>query len=270
MHGGGFFTIFLIIAGVSLLFDWYVFAGLKTLTKDWQSKQLKRLVTFGYPFIAMGVTITLLFDFGSFRTAKGMTPLHEWLLSIFLTLLFTKLFFVLILLFGDLWRFFYGIINYFVKPKGKAPAPFFPARRKFISQVAIVVAAVPFTSFFYAMLKGKYNFKLHKETLYFNDLPEAFDGFTITQISDVHSGSFDNTAAVQRGIDMAKAQKSDLFVFTGDLVNDAAWEIKPYMDHFSQLRAPYGQFSILGNHDYGDYINWNSDAKKPKPRFTYR
>jgi len=262
MHGSGFFTVFLIIAAVSLLLDWYVFAGLRTLTYYWESVKLKHLVTFGYLFIAMGVAITLLFDFGSFRTAKGMTPLHEWLLSIFLTLLFTKLFFVLILFFGDLWRFFYGIVNYFVKPKSRAPAPFFPARRKFISQVAIVVAAVPFTSFFYAMLKGKYNFKLHKETLYFNDLPEAFDGFTITQISDVHSGSFDNTAAVQRGIDMAKAQKSDLFVFTGDLVNDAAWEIKPYMDHFSQLRAPYGQFSILGNHDYGDYINWNSDAEK--------
>jgi len=115
---------------------------------------------------------------------------------------------------------------------------------------------------FYGMLKGKYDFRLHKQTLFFDDLPEAFDGFTITQISDIHSGSFDNTEAVQRGIDLAKAQKSDLFVFTGDLVNDAAYEIEPYLSHFSQLKAPYGQFSILGNHDYGDYIEWNSDAEK--------
>ncbi|HEY2581032.1 MAG TPA: metallophosphoesterase, partial [Mucilaginibacter sp.] len=104
--------------------------------------------------------------------------------------------------------------------------------------------------------------KVHRETLYFNDLPDAFDGFTITQISDIHSGSFDNKAAVQRGIDLAKAQKSDLFVFTGDLVNNAAWEIEPYLDNFSQLKAPYGQFSILGNHDYGDYIVWDSEAEK--------
>ncbi|WP_295667697.1 metallophosphoesterase [uncultured Mucilaginibacter sp.] len=158
--------------------------------------------------------------------------------------------------------FFYGVVNHFVKPKGAPAKPFFPARRKFISEVAILVAAVPFSGFLYGMFKGKYDYKLHKQTLYFDDLPEAFDGFTITQISDIHSGSFDNTAAVQRGIDLAKAQKSDLFVFTGDLVNNAEWEIKPYINHFSQLRAPYGQFSILGNHDYGDYIHWDSETEK--------
>jgi predicted MPP superfamily phosphohydrolase len=126
----------------------------------------------------------------------------------------------------------------------------------------VLVAAVPFTAFFYAMLKGKYDYRIHRETLYFSDLPDAFDGFTITQLSDIHSGSFDNSAAVQRGIDLAQAQKSDLFVFTGDLVNNAAWEIEPYIDRFRQLKAPYGQFSILGNHDYGDYIQWNSEAEK--------
>ncbi|MES1159809.1 MAG: metallophosphoesterase, partial [Bacteroidota bacterium] len=109
---------------------------------------------------------------------------------------------------------------------------------------------------------GKYDYKVHRQTLYFDDLPAAFDGFTITQLSDIHSGSFDNTAAVRRGIELARAQKSDLFVFTGDLVNNAAWEIEPYIPDFSQLRAPFGQFSILGNHDYGDYIEWSSETEK--------
>jgi len=262
MHRGGFLTIFLIIAAISLLLDWYVFAGLKTFTKDWPSFKLRYLITFGYLFITVGVTIFLLLDLKTFRTAQGMTPSHEWLLSIFLTLLFTKLFFVLILFLGDLGRLLYGLGNYVVKPKEASAKPFFPARRKFISELAILVAAVPFSGFVYAMLKGKYNFKVHRETLFFDDLPEAFDGFTITQISDIHSGSFDSMEAVQRGIDLAKAQKSDLFVFTGDLVNNAEWEIKPYIDHFSQLRAPFGQFSILGNHDYGDYIEWSSEAEK--------
>jgi predicted MPP superfamily phosphohydrolase len=262
MHRGGFFTVFLILASISLLFDWYVFAGLKTFTSNWRSKKLRYLVTFGYLIIAIGSTLALFLDFKTFSTAKGMTPSHEWVLSIFLMLLFTKLFFVLIMFLGDIGRFFYGIINYFIKPKGAPAKPFFPARRKFISEIATLVAAVPFSGFLYGMFKGKYDYKLHKQTLYFDDLPEAFDGFTITQISDIHSGSFDNMEAVQRGIDLAKAQKSDLFVFTGDLVNDVAWEIKPYMEQFSQLRAPYGQFSILGNHDYGDYIEWNSEAEK--------
>jgi predicted MPP superfamily phosphohydrolase len=183
-------------------------------------------------------------------------------LSIFLTFFVTKIFFVLILFLGDIGRFLYGIVNNIIKPKGKGIEPFFPARRKFISEVAVLIAAVPFAGFFYAMLKGKYNYKVHRETLYFDDLPTAFDGFTITQLSDIHSGSFDSIESVQRGIDLAKAQKSDLFVFTGDLVNNAAWEIEPYIDRFSQLKAPYGQFSILGNHDYGDYIHWDSEQEK--------
>jgi predicted MPP superfamily phosphohydrolase len=262
MHGGGFLRIFLIIAAISLLLDWYVFYGLRTFVSDWQSQRLKQVVLWGFLLISVGVTALFLLGFGSFSTAKGMTPFHEWMLSLFLTFFITKIFFALILFLGDTGRFFYGIGDRIINNDHKAGEPFFPARRKFISEIAILVAAVPFTGFMYAMFKGKYDYKLHKQTIFFDDLPDAFDGFTITQISDIHSGSFDNTAAVQRGIDLAKAQKSDLFVFTGDLVNNAAWEIEPYLDHFSQLRAPYGQFSILGNHDYGDYIHWDSEAEK--------
>jgi hypothetical protein len=262
MHRGGFITLFLIITGLSLLLDWYVFAGLKTFTHDWSSAKLRNLVTWSYLIVSIGVIVLFLAGMNSFSTAKGMMPFHEWVLSLFLAFFITKIFFVLILFLGDIGRFFYGIVNHVVSPKEKVIEPYFPARRKFISEIAILVAAVPLTGFLYAMLKGKYDYKVHRETLYFDDLPEAFDGFTITQISDIHSGSFDNKAAVQRGIDLAKAQKSDLFVFTGDLVNNAAWEIEPYLDNFSQLKAPYGQFSILGNHDYGDYIVWDSEAEK--------
>jgi predicted MPP superfamily phosphohydrolase len=262
MHGGGFLRIFLILAAITLLLDWYVYYGLRTWVKTWRSQRAKYVVLFGYLLISVGNTVLILATISGFRTAKGMTPLHEWLLSLFITFFITKIFFALVLLLGDIGRLFYGLGDNLVNRKGKAGKPFFPARRRFISEIAILVAAVPFTSFFYAMLKGKYDYKLHRETLYFDDLPEAFDGFTITQISDIHSGSFDNTGAVKCGIEMAKAQKSDLFVFTGDLVNNTAWEIEPYIEHFSELRAPFGQFSILGNHDYGDYIEWESEAAK--------
>src|SRR5690606_29436249 len=109
-----------------------------------------------------------------------------------------------------------------------------------------------------------YNFKVFKETLYFDDLPEAFDGFTITQISDIHAGSFRDFQAVQKGINLAKAQNSDLFVFTGDLVNRTADEIEPLLAKFKEIKAPYGQYSILGNHDYGDYISWPSEEVKTR------
>ncbi|WP_121809760.1 metallophosphoesterase [Mucilaginibacter kameinonensis] len=262
MHSSGFLKVLAIIALISLLFDWYVHSGLKTLTTDWQSNLWRSIVLWGYLIISIGVTVLFLLGFGAFTTANGMRPFHEWMLSLFLTFFITKLVFIIILSLGDLGRFFVGIFN---KISGSGSAngqSAFPGRRKFISEIAVLVAAVPFTSFFYAMFKGKYDYKLHKTTLYFEDLPEAFDGFTITQLSDIHSGSFDNTEAMQRGIDLAKAQKSDLFVFTGDLVNNAASEIEPYIDRFGQIKAPYGQFSILGNHDYGDYIVWNSEQEK--------
>jgi predicted MPP superfamily phosphohydrolase len=262
MHGSGFIRVFLIIAAISLLMDWYVFAGLKSLTGDWSNPRLRQLVNYSYLLISIGVTAVFVLGFGSFSTAKGMTPFHEWVLSIFITFFVTKLVFILVLFLGDIGRFIYGIINSIAKPKSTTPQPFLPARRKFITEAAIVIASIPFAGFFYAMFKGKYNYKVHRETIYFDDLPEAFDGFTITQLSDIHSGSFDNVEAMQRGIDLAQSQKSDLFVFTGDLVNNAAWEIEPYITNFGQLKSPFGQYSILGNHDYGDYIHWDSEAEK--------
>ncbi len=262
MHRGGFVKVFLVFVAISLLLDWYVFNGLKTLTSGWKSARLRKLVKWGYLVTSIGVTVIFLAGLGSLTTAKGMTPFHEWMLSLFLTFLITKIFFSLVLFLGDTGRFFYGIIKNIAKPKVNMTAPFFPGRRKFISEAAVLVASIPFAGLLYAMVKGKYDYRVHKQTLYFSDLPSAFDGFTITQLSDIHSGSFDNTGAMQKGIDLAKAQKSDLFVFTGDLVNNAAWEIEPYIPNFSQLKAPYGQFSILGNHDYGDYIKWDSEEEK--------
>ncbi|MEP6750394.1 MAG: metallophosphoesterase [Bacteroidota bacterium] len=259
MHGNGLFKVFIIICLISLLFDWYIFNALKTWSADWTSKFRRRILLRGYLVISVGLTILLLLKMSSFRTASGMRPFNEWILSLFLVFLFTKLFFVIVLFIGDLARLVLGVAKKATHP-GNGPA--IPARRKFITDIAILVAALPFTSFLYAMFKGKYDYRVHRTTLYFDDLPAAFDGFTITQLSDIHAGSFDNSAALQRGIDVAKAQKSDLFVFTGDLVNNVADEIEPYIPMFGSIKAPYGQFSILGNHDYGDYIHWNSDQEK--------
>ena len=262
MQRGGIVILYLIITAISLGLDWYVFSGLKTLTESWQSILLRQLVNWGYLFFSVGLLILFLTGLSSFRTARGMTPFHEWVFSLFLWVLVTKLIFIAVLLFGDVCRLFYGIVNNLIRPSGKLEVPFFPARRQFVSQVAVFAASTTFVGFLYAMIKGKYDYKVHRQTLYYKDLPLAFDGFTITQLSDIHSGSFDDVEAMQRGIDLAKAQKSDLFVFTGDLVNNAAWEIEPYLERFGQIKAPFGQFSILGNHDYGDYIQWDNDVEK--------
>ena len=139
---------------------------------------------------------------------------------------------------------------------------YFPSRRKFISALAIGLGAIPFGALLYGMYRGKYNYQVLKYELEFDDLPEAFDGYQITQISDVHSGSFDDANKVAYGIDLINQQKSDVIFFTGDMVNDRTDEMLPWKDVFSRLEAKDGMFSILGNHDYGDYTRWDTEAAK--------
>jgi uncharacterized protein len=260
MRGGGFLRVLYIISLVSLLLDIYAYQGVKTWVSGWKSARRQKIALRIYLLSFTGVTI--LFLAAVTFTTHYLTRFQEWALSLFLTFLITKLIFIIVLLLGDIVRFFWGIGRRVANPKVVSGGPFFPSRRRFIAEAGILLAAIPFTGFFYAMFKGKYDYRVHPVTLYFDDLPSSFDGFTITQLSDFHSGSFDNMSAVTRGIEIAMALQSDLFVFTGDLVNNMAWEVEPYLTLFGQLKAPYGQYSILGNHDYGDYARWDNPEQK--------
>ncbi|GAB3537059.1 metallophosphoesterase [Pontibacter brevis] len=248
---------------MTLFMDWYVFQGLKRLTANWRSAGLRLAVYWAYWFFFIGFLVGFGISAYIRFSDDHATPLVQWFINAFLTFFVTKLVFTLVLFAEDISRFFTAIIRFFrgaTGNKGEKEQTLWPERRKFVSQLALTLASIPFFSFVYGTIKGKYDYTVHRHTLYFDDLPEAFDGFTITQISDIHSGSFDNTAAVQRGIELVKAQQSDMFVFTGDLVNDHAAEVVPYMHDFGQIKAPYGQYSILGNHDYGMYADWESEA----------
>ncbi|GFS04096.1 phosphoesterase [Elysia marginata] len=128
--------------------------------------------------------------------------------------------------------------------------------------MALGLSSIPFSGLIYGMWKGKYDFRVLRYSLDFEDLPREFDGFTLTQISDIHSGSFDNKAKVRYAIDLINNQNSDVIFFTGDLVNDRAVELVPWMDIFSKLSAKKGVYSVLGNHDYGDYSKWKSKYEK--------
>ncbi len=127
------------------------------------------------------------------------------------------------------------------------------------------IALIPFAGIAHGIVSGRFRYRVRRETIYYDDLPPAFDGFTITQISDIHIGSFDpetHREEVIAGIELAQQQNSDIFVFTGDMVNNAAVEMAPWKEEFKRLRSKHGQYSILGNHDYGDYIQWDSVAEK--------
>jgi uncharacterized protein len=133
------------------------------------------------------------------------------------------------------------------------PSPEAADRRNFLKKGGLLIGGGVFTAFLYGITFGKYNYKVRNLILKFEDLPEAFDGFRIAQISDIHAGSFDNEAAVRKGFRLLQEQMADVILFTGDLVNSYASEIEPYLKDLKELKAPYGKFSVLGNHDYPMY-----------------
>ncbi len=138
----------------------------------------------------------------------------------------------------------------------------FPPRSLFLSEIVLFLAGAMLLVIFFGLTKGRYFYKVREEVLTFPDLPAAFDGFKITQLSDIHSGSLSDIKRVRKGIELANAQNSDLLLFTGDLVNNKASEMEPWVLDFNRLEAPSGKFSVLGNHDYGDYVQWESMKSK--------
>lgn len=234
------------------LIQWYAFQAVKTI---------------GFNKWMLSIySLTIAIIFGNFiyqslfyTRATGFTPNFSVAMGMFLALFIFQFILILFLAFEDLIRLPQGIYRYFIE---KGEENYLPSRRKFISQLAFVLAAIPFASLLVGMVRGKYNYKVLHYALEFDDLPEAFEGFTLTQISDIHSGSFDNAKKVQYGVDLINEQQSDVILFTGDMVNNKAEELIPWKETFAQLRAPMGKFSILGNHDYGDYTEWSSKEEK--------
>ena len=197
----------------------------------------------------------------------GLARLNLYFLGVFISLLFAKLLSALLLLLAeDSWRVPYSLATW-KKRKENSPDAHTPAlidRRTFIARTAIITGALPFAGFIYGMIQGRYRFTIHRETLSFDDLPSAFDGLTITQISDLHMGSWDKAAKahIRELVELVNSLRSDILFFTGDIVNSRADEMDNWYDVLKGFTAPLGKISILGNHDYGDYVKWHSDAEK--------
>lgn len=136
-----------------------------------------------------------------------------------------------------------------------------PGRRKAISLIATSIASIIFLGIFDGVTNGRYRFRVIRKKIKIKDLPQEFEGFTITQISDIHSGSFDNVEKVKKGVEMIAEQNSDILVFTGDMVNNHYSEMLPYKTIFSRLRAKDGMYCVLGNHDYGIYGNLTTEEQ---------
>ncbi len=136
------------------------------------------------------------------------------------------------------------------------------SRRKFISNLSLAVAAIPIPIMIHGITRGRYNFKVVNHQIGFKDLPKSFDGYTITHLSDFHCGSFQSRNKLKYAIDLVNEQNSNLIAFTGDFVNNTYTEILPWINEFKKINSKDGKFSILGNHDYGDYYDWGNEENK--------
>lgn len=238
-----------------LIFQWYSYQAIKTFTSN-------RWLLFAYFLFVIMVVGNLLFYTVVLERSTSNEPRLMYAIGFFISLFVFQILVTILLLGEDIFRIPQGIYAYFSKMPDQVQ--FLPQRRKLISQIAIGLAAIPFASLLYGMFRGKYNFKVLSYKLEYDDLPEAFEGFKIAQISDIHSGSFDNPKKVQYGVDLVNAQDADVVFFTGDIVNNRAEEILPWIQTFKKINAKHGVYSILGNHDYGDYSPWESPEAKKK------
>lgn len=250
-----FLTIILLGAGL-LLFDQYLFGGFIAAFKN------KRIV--GHPLFRSGYTLfSLTLIAGTICSIYLNLPVgvRAGFLLVFFVLMIVKVAFLPFVLTDDIRRF-----SARSKPQTNTkPAQATMPRSEFLMKAGLATGAVPLAGIGAGILAGAYDYRVRKQNLYLPNLPKAFDGLTIAQISDIHSGSFYNKKAVLGGIEMLLGQKPDMVFFTGDLVNERTDEVYGYQDIFKKVKAPLGVFSILGNHDYGDYYKkWPSLTDKKK------
>jgi len=242
--------VFVLVLGC---IDLYAFQSVKILVKNpvlWKVYWMLNLAVIGF----------FIYRASSYDSANVQSSLYfTYAIGLLIISVVPKLFISIGMFLEDVTRIVIGVFQYFSK---ETPATFMPDRRAFVSKIALGLASIPFASILYGMTKGKYNYQIVKHTLFFDDLPAAFDGFSITHISDVHSGSFDNADKIAHGMELINEQASDIICFTGDLVNNVAEEMDPWIDDFKSLKAPLGKFSILGNHDYGEYVKWKTPEEK--------
>ena len=244
-------TRWIIFTVIYVLLTIYGFQAIKTVTKySW--------IHILYVTIAIIVALNFIYQFTGATEGRVLSPIKSYAFGFLLSFMALNIVLVPILFAEDIIRGALGLYDKLVTKE----AFFVPSRRKFVSQIALGLAAIPFASLLYGMYRGKYNFRVLSYVLHFEDLPESFDGYKITQISDIHSGSFDNKAKIEYAVDLINEQQSDVLLFTGDMVNNKASEMLPWKETFSRLKANDGKYSVLGNHDYGDYVDWDSPEEK--------
>jgi predicted MPP superfamily phosphohydrolase len=252
---------FIIFFCVALAIEIYFLQAVKTFTQDFSLNKKNIINWIAYSFAGLSVIVGLV---SLFYPPPEWNSFFRFFSSLTLILLLCKLLGSSFLIIDDVFRVFrwlYKLI--FVKAQAGEPTAGGITRLKFLSQLAVTFTVIPAISFLYGMVRGAYKYRVHKVKIDAPNLPEEFHGFKIVQISDMHTGSFFSTDPLNKAFDIVMQQKADVILFTGDLVNNIADETNEFIDIYKKLKAPHGVYSVLGNHDYGDYVQWDShEAKK--------
>ena len=246
-----------VLITVLILIDFYIYHVLRILMQGASAGTRTTVGLIYWALCIMSVGSFLLFPYFT-------TPYFKpYIFSIGIGWVLTQIFMVLFFLMDDLRR---GAFWTMGQAPSIAGAKFMNTekgipRSTFLSWLRVGLSSTLFFSLLYGF-GNKYNYKLVKKKISLNGLPLAFKGFKIIHISDIHSGSLKDKAAVLKGIELIEKQNADIVLFTGDLVNDRATEMHDWMDVFGKINAPQGVYSTLGNHDYGDYLKWDTVEEK--------
>jgi predicted MPP superfamily phosphohydrolase len=250
----------LIFSTLIILIEVYFLQAVKTFVQDFSQGKKTVLLYTTYAIACVSILMAIV---AVVYPPPNWTPFFRFLSSILIIVVLCKLIGCTFLLIDDIIRLFRWIFSFFkAKPEQAVEAAAGISRLKFLSQIAITFTVVPAIGFIYGMVSGAYKYRVHKVKLPSSNIPKEFDGFKIVQLSDIHTGSFLNEDGLKKAFEIVAEQNADLILFTGDLVNNEAKELEGYEHLFKSLKAPHGVFSVLGNHDYGDYVQWDSKEAK--------
>ncbi len=245
-------NFFWIVVSILILLDIYVFQAVKVVSHAASHKT--KLIIYTCYWVISGAAIIMLALMPFLNVESWPKTTRTYVFAILLGLFFAKFISVIFFLIDDIRRLLqWGVGKlFFNRTEAEALNSGGISRSVFLSWVGLAAGGGLFSTLVYGF-KNKYNYEVRRLKLTYDNLPPAFKGLKIVQISDIHSGSFSNKEAVAKGVVKIMEEKPDLILFTGDLVNDMAIEMHDYMDVFNKLSAPMGVYSTLGNHDYGDY-----------------
>ena len=250
-----------------LLLDFYLFTSITPVFN--KGSFSNKIFNITYWVISAIIYSIIIFVFINFN--KRTPSVHfnnEILISSFMFIVFISKFFALIpLVVDDILRIF-RFIGQFIVTDLKRENIFDIDRLKFLKKTSLFIGSTFFITMLGGILFGRYNFKTKNINLKLENWSSKLKDFKIVQISDLHLGSFGSVKKLKNVVEIINNEKADLVVFTGDLVNNFHNEALPYISTLKKIKSNYGNYSVLGNHDYCDYVGWKRSSKKWKDNFN--